>query len=399
MNGKISITTLFFGIYTFLVLLPYPFANSFFTISSTLFLVIGIAWLLKRKYRPNVLVFLFFAYYYILVLSSIINKIDTFTYGHVLEFARIVVYLAVFDSIVSRSENKALSVISKVLFLFVMMDFISLIVFPDGIFQDARIVNEWTTTVDGVWVFGRKNNRVIYYMLSILLQAWRYLNNLTQKNRIRLLALMVISIVATILEKSSNSLITVLVLCFGVMGVLYKNRYLHKINVRNILIAYAILVVLLVSGEAFFFKTIVENVFHKDMTFSGRADIWAKVLMLWGNKPILGWGILDSSYTASLLGNVFFTSAHNQWLNMLFQGGVVLFICGSILYLVIWKTIDKQKEARRYYLLEFAMLALFVYMLFEAQFNAVRINLYLMIIFSCARKYYIEQNDSTQQYV
>lgn len=47
-----------------------------------------------------------------------------------------------------------------------------------------------------------------------------------------------------------------------------------------------------------------------------------------------GWGQLSGNAVGSILGNKFFTSAHNQWLNTLFQGGVILFLL--VVLIIIW---------------------------------------------------------------
>ena len=87
---------------------------------------------------------------------------------------------------------------------------------------------------------------------------------------------------------------------------------------------------------------LIVNTLHKDLTLSHRTIIWDKALEMISDKPILGYGMSDSvniftvnhDYTGNN-NNVWTTlSGHNQILQILYYGGIVLLLAFVFLYFV-----------------------------------------------------------------
>ena len=70
-----------------------------------------------------------------------------------------------------------------------------------------------------------------------------------------------------------------------------------------------------------YFANFIINILHKDVTFTGRTDIWNEALFYLKNNFIFGLGRLQSEKRTMMLGA---SSAHNQFLNFMFEGGIVL---------------------------------------------------------------------------
>ena len=49
-------------------------------------------------------------------------------------------------------------------------------------------------------------------------------------------------------------------------------------------------------------------------------------MVLISQKPIIGYGFMGNDAMQEMLGNLAYTSAHNQFLNTLLQGGIILAI-------------------------------------------------------------------------
>lgn len=73
----------------------------------------------------------------------------------------------------------------------------------------------------------------------------------------------------------------------------------------------------------------ISKLFGKTITFSGRTSIWDKALTQIANSPIFGYGIQESQKLNEMIGNRF--SAHNYFLDLLFQRGMI----GLVLYLIL----------------------------------------------------------------
>lgn len=90
---------------------------------------------------------------------------------------------------------------------------------------------------------------------------------------------------------------------------------------------------------------------------------------------------MKSTTISKILGSKVFTSAHNQWLNFLFQGGIVLFGIAVMLFAIEIGTIKKQKANRNVFIMTVVLISLFVDMLFESQFNGIAVGLTLIMIY------------------
>ena len=89
---------------------------------------------------------------------------------------------------------------------------------------------------------------------------------------------------------------------------------------------------------AFAFGPVIAQVVGRSPDFTGRADIWQIVVHLWEQKPVLGWGWI--SYWAPWVApfnhlvvrhGVTYLQAHNAWLDVLMQVGLV----GGIMFAVL----------------------------------------------------------------
>jgi O-antigen ligase len=70
---------------------------------------------------------------------------------------------------------------------------------------------------------------------------------------------------------------------------------------------------------------IVENVLHKDLTFTGRLSIWDGAVTQISERPLLGHGVYLDSQMVPLLGWLGATHCHDHYLQILFTGGAFVF--------------------------------------------------------------------------
>lgn len=74
-------------------------------------------------------------------------------------------------------------------------------------------------------------------------------------------------------------------------------------------------------------KEIIEDVFHKNLTLTNRTIIWSVVITQFFNSPIIGHGVRETFnlfYFNGLHSSGYF-SAHNQFLQSLYEGGLLFF--------------------------------------------------------------------------
>ena len=89
-------------------------------------------------------------------------------------------------------------------------------------------------------------------------------------------------------------------------------------------------------------RYIVEDVLHKDITFTGRTMMWDSALRCIGESPVWGWGLVDRKWYMSHMSS-FALGPHNFILFILINGGILLLA----LYIVICRVSYKPMHAYR----------------------------------------------------
>ena len=380
MKKKVTISSLLFWQYSFLILWPSSFSTIVTVVLYNAISVAGVLFLVSRKYRPQKLIVVLMVYYVVLCGITFYNRTDNASINLIVSYSKLMVYLGLVDYMMRNKQTAAVNDLFQIIFLFVVVDFVSLLAFPNGIKQTEYVWNEWSTSYDPIWFFGRKNNRIFYYIILDVLSIWKYNISRTKKNKWFVILAMVMGMTSSVLEESSTSIIVSAILSFGVICFLWKKE-IKKIPVNLCVLLYGIFEILLVGGSVTFLAPIINDLFHKDLTFSGRSLIWNQILVMIAQKPILGWGYMKSTTISKILGSKVFTSAHNQWLNFLFQGGIVLFGIAVMLFAIEIGTIKKQKANRNVFIMTVVLISLFVDMLFESQFNGIAVGLTIIMIY------------------
>ena len=380
MKKKVTISSLLFWLYSFLILWPSSFSTIVTVVLYNAISVAGVLFLVSRKYRPQKLIVVLMVYYVVLCGITFYNRTDNASINLIVSYSKLMVYLGLVDYMMRNKQTAAVNDLFQIIFLFVVVDFVSLLAFPNGIKQTEYVWNEWSTSYDPIWFFGRKNNRIFYYIILDVLSIWKYNISRTKKNKWFVILAMVMGMTSSVLEESSTSIIVSAILSFGVICFLWKKE-IKKIPVNLCVLLYGIFEILLVGGSVTFLAPIINDLFHKDLTFSGRSLIWNQILVMIAQKPILGWGYMKSTTISKILGSKVFTSAHNQWLNFLFQGGIVLFGIAVMLFAIEIGTIKKQKANRNVFIMTVVLISLFVDMLFESQFNGIAVGLTIIMFY------------------
>lgn len=367
-------------IYFSAFLFPSYFFSSLSSVLVNAVSFVAVMYLVFKQYKPSKLVLCLACIFFVLIISTFYNS-NSISFSLIMEQARLLVFAAFVEYCFTKKLNDALSVLCFVITLYVIIDAFSVVLLPNGIIQKEMVWNQWSTSYEPIWFFGRKNNRVFYYIVSIFLLLWKYQNNPNSKGKIKLLLMMALTIIISFLERSSTSIVVSIVLAVFLCIYLFHLFPVKKPKISIFLIIYVIAAVVIVWGSSSFLQFFVEGFLGKDMTFSSRTIIWSQMIQYYSQKPILGWGVIGSDTTSDMLGSIDFTSAHNQWLQFLFQGGIILFVFAIIFNYIIWKRIAHQGKPANVYLMTAFMSAIYIECLFEAQFNTVKLLLLYFIIY------------------
>ena len=205
----------------------------------------------------------------------------------------------------------------KVLYIYIYIDLITIMLFPDGMYETNYTQN---------WFLGYKNYH-IRTILPIIAMALMYSYWKFSKISIQTYILILCSIVIFLMIDSSTGLLSMAL--FLLLFFLFHSKVKRIPKSINLLTTFVVILIAEI-GIIFFsvqtyFANFITNVLNKSVTFTGRVAIWEKAWEMIKNSSILGYGYLSSDSYAKIFGSVVATHPHNYILYILCTGGIVLF--------------------------------------------------------------------------
>ena len=327
-------------------------------------MMVGVAiYLFSVKYKPSRFMILTICYFAYLIAITFIYHNKAADVHLIISNLKIVFMLCAIEYLLKRTPDSTINIMFFILITFVLIDFASIVLFPNGLYQTEQIWNEWSSSQEAHWIYGNKNNRIYWYVLLSIITWLRYIFN--NKSKVMVLITSGISIVAMMLVKSSTATIVAILVSVGVFYLTYKKQTNLNMNSYGILVIYVCITVLILLGSTSLLKPFVEGVLHKDMTFTGRSTAWERVLLLIASKPVFGWGVIDSETATGLLKSIAFVNPHNQLLNCLWQGGIILVFILSLIMTTTAFNIAKTPNRPERTGIQFVWIGLLIDMIFE----------------------------------
>lgn len=193
-----------------------------------------------------------------------------------------------------------------------------------GIVQCAIVLAYYTIYSANNVLGDRGHFSTAYYALYLL-----PLFVASPKKWVRYLAIAVSSLVIISSVKRGG----LIALVVGLIVYILTKQYIIKKGIKNLLISFALLIIiggLLYLGIAEFGDNILERLFNSDdTTGSGRTEIWAGIIMRLKSQNFFAW-FIGNGYLATMQGTVGDRSgfsAHNDFLEIVFDYGIVAFFC------------------------------------------------------------------------
>ena len=249
----------------------------------------------------------------------------------------------------SHDVDVFLNIFSRVFFFFVFLNFILIILFPNGIWVDP---NELKLDLDGEEI-GR-------YLIG---------GNRNQMGG----TLLVASIVSAVHYYKTH--------CGFAMMLFTISKFKHKFLLLIIIFYFMLQPFLLLSSTGIFqneaITYLVEDVLHKDMTFSGRAVIWESSILMIIQSPLLGYGWQDVDWNEFYINGVF---AHNFILHVLLRGGGILLLCTIIIITMSIRQSVKNDSVPAF--IAHAGFWIFLFMMSTEVYNILMIVLIITLLYS-----------------
>lgn len=268
------------------------------------------------------------------------------------------------------SINKLIKYIYWYHLVLITINYLLVLFFPDSLLTDYRGMKV-------TYLFGNYQGNFNWFVVFIFLSAYVrevvykhsnkiFILNFVIYTLILLTSLKVWSVTAII----STTLTYLLIVSFYIYPMIIK-----YLNVFTAFILGFMTTIFIGFFEGLsYFSFIIENVFKKTVTMGSRLAIWEKTLRLFLNSPIIGNGLETTSKSMANIGKA---TAHNHYLNLLYTGGLIYFIC--IVLLIYMTSINLKKIVNKHFAHVFiaSFIGYFVYFLTEARLN---LNEFILMI-------------------
>lgn len=284
------------------------------------------------------------AFYAVPMIMTIINK------GNLIVAMKLLLGMLVFSLMIGysieRGKFKALNVLANIFGAYIVLNFITVVLFPDGIYTYRT---EYTSAA--VYFLGHRNSMIKFAIPAICFSG-AYDMLCDGKVRIRSIVLVAATVISVFLTVSTTGMIVSVLFCIAYLLWRKKSRLIYWLvnNYAVIAINLGFFVFIVVLGYQRIFERFISDFLGKSLTFTGRTLLWSRILVHIVQKPFLGYGILNTSEMTAILSysNV---SAHNLIADFLMRGGIVTVAILIVLLIIIQKRMNRVPYSKfRYYI-------------------------------------------------
>ncbi len=219
-------------------------------------------------------------YFLSFIISTIHNN------GDVIGAVRTIVFdwlgCLLLDSLIRTDSVRTIHNIKQLMISFMVVNLI-LLLFPGGF---GAYVAGYSMSVDARLSFLGRDNAFIYFFILAIVLCF-----LDSKDKKETLPVIILTVITMVSVWSGTGLVGCsIIILYALFG---QDRWIEKIfNIRILTIANVVmflLIVLLRRQELF--ATLITNIIGKDVTFTGRTDLWDMAIMHFLRNPIWGYGI------------------------------------------------------------------------------------------------------------
>lgn len=210
------------------------------------------------------------------------------------------------------------------------------------------------------YLLGFYNSMTVYAYPAIALST---ISIYKYKKNILSIFVLILSLLTMLLSNAGTTLGAFIgsILCMIFLILINRTKYNFKhLTAYLILITFIfnIFILFIYSGDPNSLVTIfIEEVLHRDPTFTGRLIIWEAARNMIYKNPIIGYG-LDTQI--AIEGVFTYPEAHNMYLNILLCVGLIGFIIFIIFNFEVFKELEKIKNSTLKYIIISCIFGIFL---------------------------------------
>lgn len=237
-----------------------------------------------------------------------------------------------------------------------------------------------TGYIDPQFSLGHKNQFIGYVYPAICLALYRLYKGCGTAAKVNAWLVISASVATVFLSDSScnKAGLALSILLFILYAVPFFRRVLSApVTFSAAILADVLLVVLRVSDNVPFIANFIETVLHRQITFTGRTTIWDNFLQLMPGNWLTGLGYAPGTMIAHK--SWFVPHAHNQYYEMLSEGGLVALAIFLSIFVLIAVQLTKYRDKKASAVLTAAMTGLLFVFICDPIFPPVYVLYFLAL--------------------
>jgi O-antigen ligase len=289
-------------------IMNYAFIGGLLLVAELVFLLV----VSKRLQISNMFLAVFF-YRISFFFQTVINGGDLMKWGY---YSIVIMVMCVlFDNFIRKDARRFLSALLFILTLQLLINSIVVILFPSGITNGIYFVGKRTRFTDVIFPT---------ILISLILDK---MDN--RKISLRTKAICVLCLFNIISKWIGTALVGL-----GIVVIIYlllknKKRLINFLTISKITIGAIILNILIaVCRIQNIFSWLIVDILHKDLSLTYRTYIWDEIFKYMQGNWLLGFGMVDNGnfvyWGKSTWAKELIWQAHNQWLQLFHDGGLLL---------------------------------------------------------------------------
>jgi len=310
----------------------------------------------------------------IIVVSTFLNEGDL--YGSITLFIKFISIAMLTQMELQHSAKSYLKILINLFSILLFINFITILVYPDGLYTTTRVLSDSTSWIDPrYWFLGFKNGIGKYILATLCFKAV-YDTLYVKKITSGFIFLSIISYWSLIMIWSATSLFTVglfiIFILFAIPIIAKKNWKIFSMK-SYLIITVALFLVIVIFQNSSIFYYLIENIFKKNaITFSGRTFIWNNAFKWIKASPLLGYGVQPVNTVIYMLGgNKHYSDCHNYFINTTFQGGIVALGFLLAIFIMCTKKLNSIRNTTASKIMGFCIFCFFVMFLTENTTNPI----------------------------
>lgn len=289
---------------------------------------------LYRNVLPSKITCMLLVLWMTIFFSSLLNNNDV--YASAIKILSIFTFILLVDYFYKKNSINCLKCLLFVFEILIYSNLVAIIVFPQGFNEGDH---------EKIWLLDNYSAQLKWFLPAVCV-AFDYTVKTKLTNRTYFLYAAIF--ITTILSGSATLTSTVAVM---IILWIFVKKNIIIVNIKTgIEISLIFLIGIVVFRLQDNFSFIIETLLNRNLSFTGRTDIWNSALYMFCNQPIIGYGYWvyppvphwsPDLYT-SVNGVAVASHAHCQFLHFLIQGGIIFF--SGFVVLNLWLSTKLNKN-------------------------------------------------------